>query len=51
MNDTVADLSSNVELTDDQALALAACRDLSRLMHAAAARRDVAHGDIVSYSR
>ena len=51
MNDTVADLSSDVELTDDQALALAECRDLSRLMHAAAARRDVAHGDIVSYSR
>ena len=51
MNDTVADLSSNVELTDDQALALAECRDLSHLMHPAAARRDAAHGDIVSYSR
>ena len=51
MNDTAADLSSDVELTDDQALALAEGSDLSRLMHAAAARRDAAHGDIVSYSR
>ena len=51
MNDTLANVSSDVELTDGQALALVECRDLSRLMHAAAARRDATHGDIVSYSR
>ena len=33
------------------ALALADCDDLDALMHAAAARRDAAHGHVVSYSR
>ncbi len=38
-------------LTDDAALALAECTDLHALMQAAAARRDGAHGAVVSYSR
>ena len=38
-------------LSDDAALALAGCDDLQALMGAAAARRDLAHGPIVSYSR
>ena len=51
MNDALADLSPDTAITDDQALALAECRDLARLMPLAAARRDAAHGSIVSYSR
>jgi FO synthase len=51
MNDAVADLSPDTAITDDHALALAEYRDLGRLMPIAAARRDVAHGSIVSYSR
>ena len=51
MNDALADLSPDTAITDDQALALAEYRDLGRLMPIAAARRDVAHGSIVSYSR
>jgi FO synthase len=39
------------QLTDDEALALAGCDDLPALTRAAAARRDLAHGQIVSYSR
>ena len=50
MNDALADLSPDTAITDDQALALAEC-DLGRLMPVAAARRDAAHGSIVSYSR
>ena len=38
-------------MTDAEALALVECHDLDRLMQAAAARRDAAHGNIVSYSR
>ncbi len=38
-------------LSDDAALALADCDDLQALVGAAAARRDLAHGPIVSYSR
>jgi FO synthase len=38
-------------LTEDEALALAQRDDLDALMQAAAARRDLAHGPIVSYSR
>ena len=51
MNDALADLSPDTAITDDQALALAEYRDLGRLMPLAAARRDSAHGSIVSYSR
>ena len=51
MNDALADLSPETALTDGHALALSESRDLARLMQAAAARRDAAHGDIVSYSR
>ena len=51
MNDALADLSPDTAVTDDQALALAEYRDLGRLMPVAAARRDAAHGSIVSYSR
>ena len=51
MNDALADLAADAALTDDQALALAECRDHVRLMRAAASRRDAAHGSIVSYSR
>jgi FO synthase len=38
-------------LTEDEALALAERDDLDALMRAAAVRRDLAHGPIVSYSR
>jgi FO synthase len=38
-------------LTDTEALALAAVDDTTALMRAAAHRRDVAHGPLVSYSR
>jgi FO synthase len=51
MNDALADLSPDIALTDRQALALSEYRELTGLMQAAAARRDAAHGDIVSYSR
>jgi FO synthase len=51
MNDALAALSPDTAITDDQALALAEYRDLGRLMPLAAARRDAAHGSIVSYSR
>ena len=51
MNDALADLSPDTAISDDQALALAEYRDLGRLMPVAAARRDAAHGGIVSYSR
>ena len=51
MNDALTDLSPDTAITDDQALALAEYRDLGRLMPLAAARRDAAHGSIVSYSR
>jgi FO synthase len=37
--------------SDDEALALADCASLPALMQAAASRRDLAHGPIVSYSR
>jgi len=51
MTDAFADVSPDITLTDDQALALAEYRDLDGLMRMAAARRDAAHGNIVSYSR
>jgi len=51
MNDPLADLSPDVALSNDQALALADVRDLGLLMQVAAARRDAAHGNVVSYSR
>jgi FO synthase len=38
-------------LTSVDALALAACDDLEALMRAAVARRDAAHGGLISYSR
>src|SRR3954463_9354954 len=38
-------------MTRDEALHLAECDDLDVLMRRAAARRDLAHGPIVSYSR
>jgi FO synthase len=38
-------------LSREEALALAGCDDLGALMRAAAARRDLAHGPLVSYSR
>src|ERR1700730_17933570 len=38
-------------LPDDEALALAGCDDLPGLTRAAAARRDLAHGPMMSYSR
>ena len=38
-------------LSHDEALALAGCDDLEVLTRAASARRDLAHGPIVSYSR
>src|SRR6186713_2525263 len=38
-------------MTRDEALHLAECDDLDGLMRRAAARRDLAHGPIVSYSR
>ena len=38
-------------LEDDEAVALAGSDDLAGLMRAAAARRDCAHGPVVSYSR
>ena len=38
-------------LTRDEVLALAGERDVAALTRAAAARRDVGHGDVVSYSR
>ncbi len=43
--------SPGYELSDEEALALASCADLPALMRAAAARRDAAHGAVVSYSR
>jgi FO synthase len=44
-------LSPGCTLTDEDAFTLAECSDLSRLMQAAAARRDAFHGPVVSYSR
>src|SRR6202158_5717592 len=38
-------------LTRDEALTLLACEDLAPLLRAASARRDLAHGASVSYSR
>src|ERR1700674_2847551 len=38
-------------LTQDEAFALLACEDLGPLLRAASARRDAAHGALVSYSR
>jgi FO synthase len=51
MDDAIAALSPEGTLTDDEALALAGCTDLPRLMRAASLRRDAAHGSVVSYSR
>ena len=45
------DFATGRHLSDDQALALADWADLPALMRAAARRRDLAHGSIVSYSR
>jgi FO synthase len=45
------DFPNDRHLSDDQALALADWADLPALMRAAASRRDLAHGSIVSYSR
>ncbi len=44
-------LASGRPLPAEDALALADCDDLALLMRAAAARRDEAHGSLVSYSR
>src|SRR5215467_10617106 len=44
------DLACDRNLTREEALALVTC-DLAPLMRAAARRRDLAHGAIVSYSR
>ena len=38
-------------LSDDEALALAECRDLDAMMAVAAALRDAGHGPLVSYSK
>ncbi len=43
--------SSAARLDRDDALALVACENLGALMAAAAARRDMAHGQSISYSR
>jgi FO synthase len=44
-------ISIDRRLSDDEALALAEREDLDTLMRDAAARRDLAHGPVVSYSR
>jgi FO synthase len=45
------DLADGRMLARDEASALADCDDLDSLLHAAARRRDGAHGSIISYSR
>ena len=42
---------NDCRMDDDEAVALAGCDDLTGLMRAAAARRDHAHGPVISYSR
>jgi FO synthase len=44
-------IAPDATLSRAEALALADCDDLDALMHAAASRRDAAHGNVVSYSR
>jgi FO synthase len=44
-------LAPDGELSDAEAFALIDVEDLRPLMHAAVARRDLAHGSVVSYSR
>jgi FO synthase len=44
-------IAPDATLAQTEALALADCNDLDLLMRAAAARRDAAHGHVVSYSR
>jgi len=44
-------LSSHRTLSRDEALALADADELGELMRAAAARRDHAHGSVITYSR
>ena len=51
MKELLDGLSADRTLTDEESLALGDCRDLRGLMQAAAARRDAAHGAVVSYSR
>jgi FO synthase len=47
----LADFAHDRRLTRDEALGLVDMDDLSPLLAAASARRDFAHGDLVSYSR
>ncbi|MBI3436265.1 MAG: 5-amino-6-(D-ribitylamino)uracil--L-tyrosine 4-hydroxyphenyl transferase CofH [Proteobacteria bacterium] len=47
----VKDLRPDDRLSADDALSLATCEDNALLMRIAAARRDAAHGNVVSYSR
>lgn len=48
---SLADVPANRRLTRDEALALVDLHDIAPLLAAAAARRDHAHGDRISYSR
>src|SRR5579883_2162841 len=45
------DRATHDRLTAVEALALADCDDLDPLLRRAARRRDLAHGDVISYSR
>ena len=51
-DDILAQARTGRRLSDEEALALAnfGASDLPALMEAAAAARDIAHGDLVSYS-
>ena len=51
IDSVVRNFGAGRRLTTDEALALAGYNDLNALMAAAAARRDAAHGDVISYSR
>ena len=50
LDTTVADAASGANLTDRQALELGRHQDIEPLMAAACARRDLAHGAVVSFS-
>ena len=50
--DALADAArSSAGLSDEQALALAGITDTGALMRVAAAMRDAAHGNLITYSR
>ncbi|HLJ18594.1 MAG TPA: 7,8-didemethyl-8-hydroxy-5-deazariboflavin synthase CofG, partial [Stellaceae bacterium] len=51
LRDAVRDAADGRRLSDTDALAVAECGDLRLLMEAAARRRDLGHGNVVSYSR